>query len=1072
MKKCLLFLAGILSLTIAVILFPTTAMAAGESYPVTVTVEKTGTLEQTVKAALASGKNVGDITSLTIITEDGVYINKADCDWLKNNLRCKATSTETTAPGNLERLDISQADFVDDSKKQSGENCGLTTNAIYYHRIPFEAFRGMGLKEVLPFSGDGASTAPTKFTEIGDWAFRGNELTSKLHIPSNITYLSGFAENTSLVVDLSKGQIPDTVTEIGDRAFSQCWAMNGDIVIPDSVTKIHESAFYYAMRTAESGEDYNHTDTTKNGTLTLSQNLIYIGAQAFIGDSALKVENLTIPGSVTSIGSGAFALCSSMTGTLDLNNVQMLESGSDFNYGVFRGTGFSKIDFSNVREIGDGAFAAMPNLTTLTLESDSVKTIGDQAFADNTNLTSVKIDCPNCTSVGTSIFNKDTAVTSYELNWKGNLENSLCGAATALETVKIGKDITGLGTYVFNHDSSEDAKESFIAVDLTEAKSLTHEMLKEYSFKQVATTGIVYVNNNNLITKATGGALSETGNAGYINSNFQAAHAIIAVTNGGTFPEGTEFTSGELATPIRNGYKFEGWYPQDGSNDNNWGDSVKTPESGKIYYAKWEESDDYSISEEGETIFLDEQSYGYTTAPSKTLTVNGPDTNALISKTESTNPAFNVTLIEESSNLTVTITAATGLDVGTYTGTVYIYTGDGATHWVDVSLTVSPATPTLTLSPSSATVNSNTGTTSFTYTYTGDGAISVSSSDPSVATATLNGNIITVNILKAGSAKIAVNAAASKNYTEAKAEYALTVTPYIAEEPKPSEPPYTGDYNYPVTIGKTEHGTVTIAKEDQWANDGEKITVTVTPDDAYMLDKLVIKDKAGNELQVKDNGDGTYTFTMPEGAVTITATFVDDPDWVEPEPEPEPSTDVTDIFNDVTPGAWYVDVVQYAYDHGLMTGTSATTFEPDINTSRAMIVSILHRLEGSPSVGTCDFSDVASGAWYADPVAWAAENGIVAGFEDGTFGPNDPITREQMASILYRYAEYKGIDTSVRADLSAYSDQPSAWAQDVMEWANAEGLISGTTATILDPQGTATRAQVAAMLQRFIENVL
>ena len=285
-------------------------------------------------------------------------------------------------------------------------------------------------------------------------------------------------------------------------------------------------------------------------------------------------------------------------------------------------------------------------------------------------------------------------------------------------------------------------------------------------------------------------------------------------------------------------------------------------------------------------------------------------------------------------------------------------------------------------------------------------------------------------------------------------------------------PPYTGDYNYPVTIGKTEHGTVTIAKEDQWANDGEKITVTVTPDDAYMLDELVIKDKAGKELQVKDNGDGTYTFTMPEGAVTITATFVEDPDWVEPEPEPEPSTDVTDIFNDVTPGAWYVDVVQYAYDHGLMTGTSATTFEPDTTTSRGMIVSILHRLEGSPVVTGSDFTDVNDSDWYGQAVAWAASEGIVAGFENGTFQPNATVTREQMAAILYNYAEYKGIDTSARADLSAYSDQPSAWAQDVMEWANAEGLITGTTATTLDPQGTATRAQVAAMLQRFIENVL
>lgn len=285
------------------------------------------------------------------------------------------------------------------------------------------------------------------------------------------------------------------------------------------------------------------------------------------------------------------------------------------------------------------------------------------------------------------------------------------------------------------------------------------------------------------------------------------------------------------------------------------------------------------------------------------------------------------------------------------------------------------------------------------------------------------------------------------------------------------QPPYTGDYNYPVTIGKTENGTVTIAKEDQWANGGEKITVTVTPDDAYMLDELIVK-HGDKELEVTDNGDGTYTFTMPEGAVTITATFVEDPDWEEPE---EPGiTTVADIFSDVVPGAWYTDAVQYAYDNGLMTGTSATTFEPNTTTTRGMIVSMLHRLEGSPAVGSADFSDVASGDWYADPVAWAASEGIVGGYGDGTFGPNDPITREQMASILYRYADYKGLDVSARASLDAYSDADSVspWASDVMSWAVSEGIISGMTEDTLAPQGTATRAQVAAMFQRFLENVM
>lgn len=299
-------------------------------------------------------------------------------------------------------------------------------------------------------------------------------------------------------------------------------------------------------------------------------------------------------------------------------------------------------------------------------------------------------------------------------------------------------------------------------------------------------------------------------------------------------------------------------------------------------------------------------------------------------------------------------------------------------------------------------------------------------------------------------------------------EYYLRET-MRAEDLNTYEPPYTGDYNYPVTVKDSDNGTVTIAKEDQWANDGEKITVTVTPDDAYMLDKLVITDKAGNELEFVDNGDGTYTFTMPKGAVTITATFVEDPNWEEPT-EPEEPNEPALPFSDVHEGDWFYDVVKYVYDEGLMTGTSATTFEPNTTTTRGMIVSILHRLEGSPVVTGSDFTDVNDSDWYGQAVAWAAENGIVNGFEDSTFRPNAAITREQMAAILYNYADYKGYDVNSRANLDAYSDadQISSWASDVVAWANAEGLINGMTANTLEPQGNATRAQVAAIFQRFL----
>ena len=179
------------------------------------------------------------------------------------------------------------------------------------------------------------------------------------------------------------------------------------------------------------------------------------------------------------------------------------------------------------------------------------------------------------------------------------------------------------------------------------------------------------------------------------------------------------------------------------------------------------------------------------------------------------------------------------------------------------------------------------------------------------------------------------------------------------------------------------------------------------------------------------------------------------------------TVDVSDIFVDVAPNAWYKDAVQYAYDNGLMTGVSDTEFAPEATTTRAMIVSILARLEGVESAQAAGFADVTDD-WYATAVNWAASVGVVNGYEDNTFQPNTAITREQLAAILMNYAAYKGEDVSNRADLTSYTDQPSTWAKEAMQWAVAEGLISGVTADTLQPQGAATRAQVAAILQRFL----
>ena len=161
-----------------------------------------------------------------------------------------------------------------------------------------------------------------------------------------------------------------------------------------------------------------------------------------------------------------------------------------------------------------------------------------------------------------------------------------------------------------------------------------------------------------------------------------------------------------------------------------------------------------------------------------------------------------------------------------------------------------------------------------------------------------------------------------------------------------------------------------------------------------------------------------------------------------------------------------------------MAGTSASTFEPDLTTTRGMIVTILYRLEGSPNIENeiwgYPFKDVDVNAYYATAVYWARMNGIVAGYSDELFGPNDTITREQMAAILYRYAQYKGYDTTGKADLSKYADaaQVGSYAVEAIRWANAEGLVSGTSDTTLTPGGSATRAQAAVILTRFCQNIV
>ena len=273
----------------------------------------------------------------------------------------------------------------------------------------------------------------------------------------------------------------------------------------------------------------------------------------------------------------------------------------------------------------------------------------------------------------------------------------------------------------------------------------------------------------------------------------------------------------------------------------------------------------------------------------------------------------------------------------------------------------------------------------------------------------------------------------------------------------------TGGYvpapTYAVNVAETEHGTLAVSTAN--ARPGTKVTVTPQPEEGYETDTVKVTDWSGKEIPVTKNDDGTYSFTMPKGAVNVTATFK------------EKAHDCpSKHLKDVDENAWYHEYVDYVIENGLMYGIADDRFGPDVTTSRAMIVTILYRLEGSPAVsGANPFDDVEEGSWYADAVAWAEANEIVEGYGNRQFGPTDPITREQMAAIMFRYSKFKGYDTSKTADLSVFTDNTtvSDWAVPAMKWAVAEGLIAGRTTTTLVPRGNATRAEAAAILMRYIE---
>ena len=268
---------------------------------------------------------------------------------------------------------------------------------------------------------------------------------------------------------------------------------------------------------------------------------------------------------------------------------------------------------------------------------------------------------------------------------------------------------------------------------------------------------------------------------------------------------------------------------------------------------------------------------------------------------------------------------------------------------------------------------------------------------------------------------------------------------------------------YDIVIPSALANTVKADKTKAAAGD----TVTLT---AAGEGTLTVTDANGKSVALTDLGSGKYTFKMPSAKVSVGFKTTADQPCDGGKDCPSAS------FTDVDTAKWYHLSVDYVLTHKMMNGVSSRAFAPNANLTRGMLVQILYNLEGKPKGTAANFSDVQADAWYAEAVGWAASNKVVTGYADGTFRPNAAVTREQAAAILYRYAQSQGIDVSVgeNTNILSYVDvqQASEYAIPALQWAVGAGVLNGKNGGRLAPTGTATRAEIAAIMQRWCENII
>ena len=577
-----------------------------------------------------------------------------------------------------------------------------------------------------------------------------------------------------------------------------------------------------------------------------------------------------------------------------------------------------------------------------------------------------------------------------------------------------------------------------------------------------------------------------------------------AVTNGGTFTDDTTFEANKLPTPVKAGYTFVGWYtdaactkgelPKDDKGIYN----ATGSKNGTVYYAKWQLANNfvaitYNSNMAGESSkVIATAKNGTAFASANLFTRAGYSFNGWNTETNGKGTAYNAgASIPTSANLT--LYAQWTLDKPTISGTTTAVYGkevtltantaaSGASYqWYKDSKEIPKATTDsltltnvadsgaytvkITVAPDAATSEPTTVTitkaaptidiTADQTSLTGSGTVKLTVTSNGVPKAgtvavTCDGITVTENTDDTFSAALpnetktytfTASYDGDANHEKASDTCQVSVTRHTSSSGS-SNPTYSV-----TTPSKSENGGVAVSSKN--ARKGDTVTVTVTPDAGYQLDKLTVTDKDGKELKLTDKGNGKYSFTMPDGKVEVKAVFAKK---VETSP-----------FEDVSADAYYNQAVQWAQEKGITDGISSNLFGPKQPCTRSQIVTFLWRAAGSPEPKStaAGMTDVAPGSYYAKAVAWAVENGITTGTAEGTFSPDATCTRAQAVTFLARAQNAKATGKT------AFSDVPAdSYFADAVAWAQANGVTTGTSETTFSPDSDCTRAQIVTFLYR------